>query len=164
MIDIRAARHDPDAFRAALARKGADKVFDDFLAVDERWRALETRVTELRTKTNLKGKPTPEQLDELRKVKEELKRLEDEHAGAAAQRDDLLARIPNPPADAAPDGDSDQDAREVRRFREPPREDRCGYRKGKRTRRRGQVTLGPRGRAAACESRERFDCRSGRDS
>ncbi len=120
MIDIRAARHDPDAFRAALARKGADKVFDDFLAVDERWRALETQVTELRAKTNLKGKPTSEQLEELRKVKEELKRLEDEHAGAAAQRDDLLARIPNPPAEDAPDGDSEEDAKEVRRFGEPP--------------------------------------------
>src|SRR5256886_17693213 len=109
MIDIRAARHDPDAFRAALARKGADKVFDDFLAADERWRALETQVTEQRAKTNLKGKPTSEQLDELRKIKEELKRLEDEHAGAAAQRDDLLGRIPNPPVEGAPDRDSEED-------------------------------------------------------
>ena len=120
MIDIRAARHDPDAFRAALARKGAGKVFDDFLAVDERWRALETQVTELRARTNLKGKPTPEQLEELRKVKEDLKRLEEEHAAAASQRDDLLARIPNPPAEDAPDGDSEEDAVVKRQVGEPP--------------------------------------------
>src|ERR671931_624259 len=120
MIDIRAARHDPDAFRAALARKGAADVFDDFLAADARWRALETQVTELRAKTNLKGKPTPEQLEELRTVKDALKRLEEEHAAAAALRDDLLARVPNPPDADAPDGDSEEDAREVRRFGEPP--------------------------------------------
>ena len=29
MIDIRAARHDPEAFRAALARKGAAETFDE---------------------------------------------------------------------------------------------------------------------------------------
>src|SRR5712691_5119232 len=110
MIDIRAARHNPDAFRAALARKGAADIFDEFLAVDTRWRELETQVTELRAKTNLKGKPTPEQLEEVRKVKEELKRLEEEHSAAATARDELLARIPNPPAADAPDGFTDEDA------------------------------------------------------
>src|SRR6266542_1523569 len=75
-IDIRAARHDPDRFRAALARKGAADVFDELLAADARWRALETKVTELRAQTKLKGKPTPEQQEQLRSVKEDLKRLE----------------------------------------------------------------------------------------
>ena len=65
MIDLRAARNDPDAFRAALARKGAAEAFDALLAADERWRALVPRVDELRGKTKLKGKPTPEQLEEL---------------------------------------------------------------------------------------------------
>ncbi len=120
MIDIRAARHDPDAFRAALARKGAAEIFDEFLAVDTRWRELETEVTELRAKTNLKGKPTPEQLEEVRKVKEELKRLEEEHSAAATARDELLAQIPNPPAADAPDGFTDEDAIERHRVGEPP--------------------------------------------
>ena len=40
MIDLRAARADPDRFRAALARKGAAERFDALLAADERWRAL----------------------------------------------------------------------------------------------------------------------------
>ncbi len=34
MIDLRAARSDPDAFRAALARKGAAELFDSLLAAD----------------------------------------------------------------------------------------------------------------------------------
>ena len=43
MIDLRAARNDPDGFRAALARKGAAEVFDELLAVDVRRRELQQR-------------------------------------------------------------------------------------------------------------------------
>jgi seryl-tRNA synthetase len=120
MIDIRAARTDPEAFRAAVARKGAGKAFDDLIAADTRWRELETRVTELRGKTKLKGKPTPEQVAELRSVKEELKRLEDEHGEAERARDEALTRVPNPPHESTPDGDAEEDAQEVKRWGEPP--------------------------------------------
>ena len=120
MIDVRAARHDPETFRRALARKGAAQVFDELLAVDARWRELETEVSELRGRTNIKGKPTPEQLDELRRVKEELKRLEDEHAEAARRREELLAVVPNPPAEDTPDGFDEEAAVEVRRWGDVP--------------------------------------------
>jgi seryl-tRNA synthetase len=120
MIDARAARNDPDAWRAALARKGAAEAFDAWLAADERWRELVPRVDELRARTKLKGKPTPEQLEELRGVKDELQRLEDELAAAEAARDDALAQVPNPPEPDAPDGDTDEDAVELRRWGEPP--------------------------------------------
>jgi seryl-tRNA synthetase len=116
MIDIRAARNDPEAFRTALARKGAAEVFDELMAADARWRELEARVTELRARTKTKGKPTPEQLEQLRAVKDELRRAEDEHAQAAAQRDGLLARVPNPPDDSAPDGETEEDAEELSRW------------------------------------------------
>ena len=120
MIDIRAARSDPEAFRAAVARKGAGKAFDDLIAADTRWRELETRVTELRGKTKLKGKPSPEQLEELRGLKEELKRIEDEHGEAERARDEALTRVPNPPHESTPDGDAEEDAQEVKRWGEPP--------------------------------------------
>jgi seryl-tRNA synthetase len=120
MIDIRAARSDPEGFRAAVARKGAAKAFDDLMAADTRWRELETRVTELRAKTKLKGKPTPEQLEGLRRVKEELKRLEDEHGEAERARDEALTRVPNPPHESTPDGDTEEQAQELKRWGEPP--------------------------------------------
>jgi seryl-tRNA synthetase len=120
VIDARAARANPDEFRRKLARKGAAEVFDRWLAADERWRALVPRVDELRGKTKLKGKPTPEQLDELRGVKEELQAAEQELAEAEAEREALLALIPNPPDDSAPDGDTDEDAEEISRWGEPP--------------------------------------------
>jgi len=119
MIDLRAARNDPAGFRAALARKGAAEAFDALLAADERWRELVPRVDDLRGRLKLKGKPTPEQLEELNRVKEELRQAEDELGAAEAERDRLLEQVPNPPDPSAPDGDSEEDAQELRRWGEP---------------------------------------------
>ncbi|HEX3268365.1 MAG TPA: serine--tRNA ligase [Gaiellaceae bacterium] len=120
MIDLRAARADPEGFRVALARKGAAEQFDELLAADERWRELETRASELRSQTKTKGKPTPEQLEQLRGLKVELQRVESEHEEAARQRQELLDRVPNPPDPSVPDGATEDDAVEVRRVGEPP--------------------------------------------
>ena len=92
MIDLKAARAEPDAWRAALARKGAGEAFDALLAADERWRSLVPRVDDLRSRTKLKGKPTPEQLVELQQVKEDLRAAEEELAAAEAARDDGARR------------------------------------------------------------------------
>jgi seryl-tRNA synthetase len=119
VIDLRAARADPESVRAALARKGAAEAFDALLAADERWRALVPEVDELRARRKLDGKPTPEQLEELAAVKEELRVREDELAAAAGERDELLALVPNPPDASAPDGDTEEDAVELRRWGDP---------------------------------------------
>ena len=120
MIDIRAARNDLDAWRAALERKGAAEVFDRLMEADREWLALVPQVDELRSRTKLKGKPTPEQVEELKGVKVELGRLEQALADAAARRDELLALVPNPPDESAPDGAAEEDAVELRRVGEPP--------------------------------------------
>jgi seryl-tRNA synthetase len=120
VIDARAARAEPDEYRRRLARKGAAEAFDAWLAADARWRELVPRVDELRSATKVKGKPTPEQLEQLRGVKEELQQAERELAEAEAARDETLGQVPNPPEDAAPDGFTDEDATELRRVGTPP--------------------------------------------
>jgi seryl-tRNA synthetase len=120
MIDLRAARNDPDAFRAALARKGAAELFDELLEADRAVRDVQPRVEELRAKRKVKGKPTPEQLQELEAVKSALQSLEQQLAAAESRRQELLDRIPNPPSDETPDGDTEDDAVEIRRVGEPP--------------------------------------------
>jgi seryl-tRNA synthetase len=122
VIDLRAARNDPDGFRAAVARKGAAEAFDALLAADERWRSLVPKADELRGRLKLKGKPTPEQLEELNRVKEELRTVEEELAAAEAERERLLEQVPNPPDPSVPDGDTEDDAEEIRRVGEPPPE------------------------------------------
>jgi seryl-tRNA synthetase len=120
MIDLRAARENPEDFRKALARKGAAELFDELLAADRAVRDVQPQVEELRAKRKLKGKPTPEQLAELEQIKAELQALEQRLTEAQAKRQDLLDRIPNPPDKATPDGFTDEDAVEIRRWGEPP--------------------------------------------
>jgi seryl-tRNA synthetase len=120
MIDIRAARADPDGYRSALARKGAGEDFDALMEADRAWLALVPRADELRAKTKLKGRPTPEQIEELKGVKAELQQVEEELAAADRRRAELLDRVPSPPDPSAPDGFVEEDAVELRRVGEPP--------------------------------------------
>ena len=120
MIDLKLARNEPERYRAALARKGAGELFDELLAADRRWLELVPRVDELRGRRKLKGKPTPEQLAELERVKKELNAAEAELTEAERRREELLRAVPNPPDATAPDGAAEEDAEEVRRVGEPP--------------------------------------------
>ena len=120
MIDLRAARNDPARFRAALARKGAAEVFDELLEADRAVRDVQPRVEELRGARKVKGKPTPEQLTQLERIKEELQSLEQQLDEAEARRKALLDRVPNPPDETTPDGFTEEEAIEIRRWGEPP--------------------------------------------
>jgi seryl-tRNA synthetase len=123
VIDLKAARQDPDTFRAALARRGAAEDFDALLTADASWRSLTERAEVLRAaqKSSSKGKPTPEQIEQLRTLRDELDQAQDELAKAAEVRDDLLARIPNLPDPTAADGMDEEDAQLVRTWGEQPK-------------------------------------------
>ena len=114
MIDLKAARTDPEGFRSALARKGAADIFDELMAAHSRWLELTQRVDPLRARLKLKGKPTPEQLEELAGAKEDLKEVETELAAAEAEQQRLLLLVPNPPDPLTPDGFADEDAEVIR--------------------------------------------------
>jgi seryl-tRNA synthetase len=123
VIDLKAARQDPDGYRAALARRGAAADFDALLAADTRWRSLTERTEALRAaqKSASKGKPTPDELDRLRQLSDELAQASEELAAAAGERDKLLAQIPNLPDPTAADGMDEEDAVEIRTWGEQPK-------------------------------------------
>jgi seryl-tRNA synthetase len=120
VIDLRAARADPERFRAAVARRGAGETFDELLAADARWRELVPLVDDLRARQKIDGRPTPDQIEELKRLKDELRAREGELAEAQTARDELLLRIPNIPDESVPDGTTEEDAAEVRRVGDPP--------------------------------------------
>ena len=120
MIDLKVARAEPERLRAAVARKGAADAFDRLLAADARWRELIPQVDELRGRQKLQGKPSPEQVDELKQVKEDLKRLEAELAAAEEARDAALQAVPNPPHESVPDGETEEEAEVVREVGDKP--------------------------------------------
>jgi seryl-tRNA synthetase len=120
VIDLKAARAAPEEMREALARKGAGELFDELLAADHAVLEVQPHVEELRASRKLKGKPTPEQLAELERSKAELQGLEEQLGAAETRRQEILDRVPNPPDVSAPDGFTEEDAVEIRRWGEPP--------------------------------------------
>jgi seryl-tRNA synthetase len=122
MIDLKAARQDPDAYRAALARRGAAEDFDELLAADARWRDATERAESLRAeqKKASRGKPGPEELAALQDLSARIETALQEQGLAAAHRDEILGRIPNLPDPTAADGMDEEDAQLVRTWGEPP--------------------------------------------
>ena len=122
LIDVRAARARPDGLRAALARKGAAELFDEFLEVDRLAARRPRRSRTLRAATRPKGQPTaeasaPSSRRRRRSSAQPRRRLIDARAPArrAARAD------PEPARRRRPDGTTDEDAVELRRVGEPPR-------------------------------------------
>ena len=120
MIDVKAARADPDRYRAGLARRGAAADLDALLELDRRRVALIPQVEELRARRKIKGKPTPEQIEEGQRIKAQLEELDRELDEASAQMDALLDRLPNLPDPTSPDGDTEEDAEVLREVGERP--------------------------------------------
>jgi seryl-tRNA synthetase len=123
VIDLKAARQEPDRYRDALARRGAAADFDALLAADASWRSDTERAEALRAaqKRLSKGRPPgPAQIEELRQLKEELAAAEAAQAAAAREREELLGAIPNLPDPTAADGMDEQDAQLVRTWGERP--------------------------------------------
>jgi seryl-tRNA synthetase len=128
MLDIKLIREDPEPFRQALARRGLAERVDELLAADERRRELTQRVEALRAEQNraskaigrASGDEKQALIAEVAKVSAELKELEPELAEAETALTLLLASTPNLPHPSAPDGFTDEDAVEVRRFGDPP--------------------------------------------
>jgi seryl-tRNA synthetase len=112
VLDIRLIRRDPDAVRAALARRGGDAAaaIGRVIELDERWRALTAEAEELRAELNRasrgrQGAPTPEEREQLAQLSGRGRELSDEVAAVQAERDAVLASLPNIPAQDAPDTD-----------------------------------------------------------
>ena len=119
MINVKAARNSPETWRASLSRKGAAEIFDRFLEADRAWLELIPKVDELRSKMKIKGQPSPEQIHELKLIKADLQKIESELEAAENNRKTALDLIPNPPADDAPNGDTEEDSIEIRSVGEP---------------------------------------------
>ncbi len=137
MIDLRLVRSEPDAVRAALARRGDEALLDPVIALDQERRALQAQVDDLRADRNrasetigeLKraAKDDPAKAAEADAASAAIRELKDGLDGLEASLKDLDERltdallvVPNLPHPDTPLGATEEDAREVRRVGEPP--------------------------------------------
>jgi seryl-tRNA synthetase len=131
MHDIRAIRDNPDAFDAALARRGLEPQSPAILALDEERRACiqksEAALAERNAASKEVGKAKASgdeaEFERLRALvaekKDEIARLEEDAREKDEALRDLLAGIPNLPADDVPDGEDEDDNVEIHRWGEP---------------------------------------------
>ena len=132
MHDIRLIRENPEKFDAALALRGLEPMAARLAAMDEARRAFSTRLQEMQGRRNeaskligqamAKGdKDAAEALKaEVAELKTAMPALEEEERQAAKALDDMLAAIPNLPADDVPHGADEADNVEVSRWGTPP--------------------------------------------
>jgi seryl-tRNA synthetase len=130
VLDLKALRQDPEAFRSALARRdpGLAEDVDRLLEADRTRRDLTGRVEGLRAEQNRRSKEIgtvsePERealIASVREVSAELEELEPRLASADRDLSELLARVPNPPHPSVPQGRSDEDNELVRTEGPPP--------------------------------------------
>ena len=128
MHDLRAIRDDPNAFDAGLARRGLQPVAGMIVELDERRRALSTRMQEAQARRNEASKAigaamgqgdtaSAEALKaEVAQLKDSLPALEDEERKLGAELDGLLAALPNIPADDVPPGADESGNSELARW------------------------------------------------
>ena len=113
MLDIRLIRRDPDAVRAALARRGESdvSVLDQVLALDVRRREILPRLEGLRAEQNAanqaiaaakkSGEGADEAIAKMREVAGEAKALTEELAQVDTELGPALAQLPNLPEESA---------------------------------------------------------------
>ena len=131
MHDLRAIRENPEAFDAGLARRGAEAASAQILELDERRRAVTTRVQEAQARRNEASKAigaamgkgdtaTAEALKaEVAALKDTMPALEEEDRALGAELDAALAALPNIPAEDVPPGEDESGNVEVARWGEP---------------------------------------------
>ncbi len=118
MLDLRAIRRDPDAVRAALARRrdGSDERLGEALALDARRRELLPEVEGLRARQNeasqaiarakQEGGDAADAIAEMQEVSRRAKALSEELSAVEAKLEEVMALIPNLPDPSAADEDT----------------------------------------------------------
>ncbi|MBC2663207.1 serine--tRNA ligase [Novosphingobium flavum] len=133
MHDIKLIRDNPEAFDAGLARRGVEPQAAAILALDAERRAVATRMQEVQSRRNeaskaigaAMGKGDKDEAERLKaevaELKDVLPKLEAEERDLTARLQDELARWPNLPDAAVPEGEDEAGNVEVSRWGTPRR-------------------------------------------
>lgn len=117
MLDIKFIREQSDLVRSAVLKKRGDvKKVDEALTLDEQRRSLLVQIETLRGQKNQIGK---DNIEQGKKVKEELKNLEPQLKEVDEKLSLVMRQIPNIPLVDVPEGKDDSENVEIRKWGEP---------------------------------------------
>jgi len=129
MLDIKRLREDTENVKAALERRKEDVDIDAVLAIDADRRELLFESEKLKSRQNevskqiplmkKEGKDTTEIFKEMKEISEKIKEFDEKIRVIDEELNMKMLSIPNIPNADVPDGDTDEDNVEVRRWGEP---------------------------------------------
>ncbi len=135
MHDIKYIRENPEDFDAALARRGVAAMAENILALDEEVRALKTELQEGQARRNEASKAIGKAkgqgdenaaqalMAEVAELKSRLPEVEEKERVSSHRLHELLAALPNLPAEDVPLGEGEESNVEIARWGEPPKFD-----------------------------------------
>ncbi|MDD3120328.1 MAG: serine--tRNA ligase [Candidatus Gracilibacteria bacterium] len=113
MLDIKFIRENPDKVKLAAKQKNIKVDIDGLIKIDDERRIIISKIEELRTSRNeianlaKSGKPTPEAIEEGKRLKEEIAKLEAELQKIEDAYMDLMVKVPTIPSPDTPVGSSE---------------------------------------------------------
>jgi len=131
MLDMAFIRNNPEVVKEGIRKKRMEVDIDELLSVDEDVRKLKADVEKLRADRNrlskeipkLKGKDKDVSVARVKSLKVDLGDREPKLREAEERFEKLMLMVPSPPLPEVPEGQSDDDNVEIRKFLEPPRFD-----------------------------------------
>lgn len=132
MLDRKLIREQPDFVAAQARRKGVEAPVDEFLRIDQEWRALLQTVEQMQAESNRISKTIGQLMGQGKKdeaeaakaqtadLKAQLKELEPKARELELQLHEVELRFPNLPHASVPEGKDAEDNVTVRTWGEPP--------------------------------------------
>jgi len=129
MLDLKLIRGETEKVKAALSRRKENVDIDAIIAVDDKRRALLYEVEGLKAKQNevtkkipamkKAGEDTTAVFAEMKEISEKIKEYDAQVRDVEEELNRMMLTIPNIPDASVPDGDTDEDNVEIRKFGEP---------------------------------------------
>ncbi|ABK60975.1 MULTISPECIES: serine--tRNA ligase [Clostridium] len=136
MLDLKRIRNNPEEIKQIMQNRGEDfdnKLIDDVVALDERRRQILVEVEQLKSKRNSEssqigklkkeGKDTSAIMADMKKLSDDIKAFDVELNEVDEKIKYIMLRIPNIPNPNVPDGETDEDNIEIRKWGEPTKFD-----------------------------------------
>ncbi|MGI6777171.1 MAG: serine--tRNA ligase [Acetivibrionales bacterium] len=128
MLDLKLIRKDPAILKNAIAKSKGSLNIDEFVSLDNKRRELIFEVEKMKSKQNAdskliaqykrEGRDSSSLLAEMKELSDKVKELDQKLKAIDYEIEKILLTIPNIPNERVPEGSSDQDNVEVRRWGE----------------------------------------------
>ena len=121
MLDIKFIRENADLVKQNTKNRLVNIDIDQLLKLDKKIRETETEIEKLRSKRNTgsKTKPTPAQIKEMKKIRDDIQKLEDKQGPLREQLKELLLQVPNLTHPDVHVSDNEDDNPVLDTFKEP---------------------------------------------